>query len=157
MSERVAKRWSWRSRPAQLAEVVDLAVEDHPTEPSSLWMGWSPPARSMIASLRIPRASRAGRVAPAFGAPVDHGLEHRVQSPGGGRGIGAPDAADAADAAHPHAALASHGVSDKLAGLSAAGDRPDDVAGRRGLAQLTPATDRELSSRSHRAERPSAM
>src|SRR2546429_2260803 len=46
-----------RQDPAQLAVVVDLAVNTRAIRPSSLHIGWRPPAMSMIESRRCAKAT----------------------------------------------------------------------------------------------------
>ena len=59
-----------RARCAELAEVVDLAVEDDPDASRPRWsIGWSPPARSMIARRRWPRPTPSPAQNPSPSGP----------------------------------------------------------------------------------------
>ena len=86
------------SSAAQLAVVVDLAVEDDPEVPSSLKIGWSPVARSMTRSRWMPRATLP-RGTPRASGPRCSSAAHICSGSSGS--TGSPEGGLSDDSAHP--------------------------------------------------------
>ena len=119
VSDCVWKRWPRALElGAQLDVVEDLAVEDvTQTVRSSLWIGWSPPARSMMlsracASPISSSAVEADAVRPAVAQAADHRGQLALR-----RRRRCALAEDAGDAAHGQAIPALFGANTKVTSI----------------------------------------